>query len=84
MQDQVAKNMPEFVQDPDQLIQTDPLTGNLISSSSTPSKNPVKAAPEKEIEDKAAPSPTKSRSRRRVCFLISLLNGRYLRSLFRS
>ncbi len=59
MQDQVAKNMPEFVQDPDQLIQTDPLTGNLISSSSTPSKNPVKAAPEKEIEDKAAPSPTK-------------------------
>ncbi len=51
--------MPEFVQDPDQLIQTDPLTGNLISSSSTPSKNPVKAAPEKEIEDKAAPSPTK-------------------------
>ena len=58
-QDEVAKNMPEFVQDPDQLIQTDPLSGNLTSSSSTASKNPVKAAPEKEAEEKAAPSPTK-------------------------
>ncbi len=59
VEDAVAKNMPEFVQDPDQLIQTDPLTGNLVSSKA--SSNPVKPSdsPKKVSEEKAVSSPAK-------------------------